>query len=247
MFERRKFKTSQFYPDSGRPLTLNASGLDTLQVASSANDIEGIAISVALNQQGDVVTLPFQHSHTKASITPLGSFETSTSPRLLLDHMLSMSVGKPLLIDVAGTSPRLIHEIKRLVKRHDCLDRLCCGSRFDGVAERLLTALPEALHFMPRAARARVTLGLLLNHAVPNVAAYSVINLPPTFEGLSVVSEQLVEQLSRLGLHLNVVATPSHIERKRLMPLGVSGIIINALESHLLSAPNQSEYQRHPA
>ena len=245
MFTGRRTISNQFYPSCGAPLIIDANPHERPDLERISLQDAGIAVSVVLNPHGEISALPFQQS--QSAQTPLALVKATRLPPLSLDELLSTLGGRSILVDVNGTSPRLIDEFKRLVERHNCIDQLCCGSRFDGVGERLLASLPRALHFMPRAARARVTLGLLLNDNVPNVGAYSVINLPTSFEGLDVVNEAMVHQLTTLGLHLNVISDQTPVEQQRLATMGVSGMIMNAFENRASSRSTEAHVQRRPA
>lgn len=247
MFNERSSITNQFYPSCGAPLMIDANPHEQPDLTPRSAQDTGIAVSVVLNPEGEIIALPFQQNTGQFKHTSLSLVETTRFPTRSLADLLATRGQRSILIDVAGTSPRLIHEFERLVARHDCANHLCCGSRFDGVGERLLTSLPSALHFMPRAARARVTLGLLLNNHVPNVGAYSVINLPTSFEGLDVVSEAMVQQLNTLGLHLNVIAEQPLVDAQRLAAMGVRGIITNALENRSFSRSPGTHIHRRPA
>ena len=246
MFNERSSITNQFYPSCGAPIMIDANRMNNQTSHRDRRRIQALPFQWCSIRKVRSLRCHFSKTQVNLNKHPYHCGDDAP-PHQIPFWLLATHGRRSILIDVAGTSPRLIHEFERLVERHDCVNYLCCGSRFDGVGERLLTSLPSALHFMPRAARARVTLGLLLNNHVPNVGAYSVINLPTSFEGLDVVSEAMVQQLNTLGLHLNVIAEQPLVDAQRLAAMGVKGIITNALENRSSSRLPGTHIHRRPA
>ena len=127
-------------------------------------------------------------------------------------------------IELKGTDPRLAFAINDILREEQAVERVCIGSEYDGIAEILLELLPEGTHFFPRAALLTWVMSVMTGQ-VPDSFPYRVIDMPPRYQGIELITPDLVAWASRQGLWLNVWTINNTHEMAELMMLGVNGIM----------------------
>lgn len=107
------------------------------------------------------------------------------------------------------------------LRRHDCLDRVCVGSFSDRRLRELRRRLGDGLCS---------SFGLLQNTAwrlgrgrVPGGG--QVAQVPVAMRGVPVVTAATVERAHRRGIHVHVWTIDDAAEMRRLLDLGVDGIM----------------------
>ena len=128
-----------------------------------------------------------------------------------------------------------------LIRAYDLERRVCCGSKFEAVGERLVKLLPNALHFFPRAAQARWSLGMMLNDRSSVVKGYHVLNLPVIYEGLQVITPRFLNRAHENGLWVNVWWPKDRRLQKQLLDSNVDGILFGATAPRLEHGADSSE------
>ncbi len=227
MDRKTRSKTNAFYDALSAPMLIDANPFQRIDIPGYSDHKRGLAVSAGFNHAGEVVARPFRQGLSnlyEASSTPKDNFNDASMP---LNDFLIKNHDRSIMLDVASTSPRLIDHTIQAVTNMKCPQKVCCGSRFDAVGEALAKQLPEVLHFMPRTRRARLTLNLLLNSDLPDIRPFSVINLPMSFEGLEIVTPNMVERMKNMGISLNVISNNDPITQTKLLKLGVDAMMIN--------------------
>ena len=249
MYQHSTSKQHGFYGEQNETLVIDANPFRKRDIYLPCSKTRGIAASVVLGTNGQPIALPLQRGiaaaqqHNKHTIAhPAGSANS-----LPLETLLEQHHDASVMIDVAGTSPRLTDTVTAMIENQVSTHRVCCGSRFDAVGEALLQRLPQALHFMPRATRARLTLSLMLDSNLPDVSGFSVINLPMIFEGMKMVTPTLIERMNRMGIRLNVISSNELDERIQLAQMSIDALIVNlAPSTHARPGLNYSRKTRFP-
>ncbi|AKU90206.1 glycerophosphodiester phosphodiesterase [Vulgatibacter incomptus] len=103
--------------------------------------------------------------------------------------------------------------------------RFCVGSEHDRVAHRLSAALPDACLFYPRIALTELVTALRLGIAPPRDDRFLVIDMPLSYDGVRLVSRDLLEKAAALGKWVNVWTVDDPEEMRRLVDEGVGGIM----------------------
>jgi hypothetical protein len=232
MHQQSIWKLHGFYGDPSEVLVIDANPFRRQDIYFGHSNARGVAVSVVLGTNGHPIALPLQRGVTGTQLYKHSIDQPpETSNARPLEQLLDQYGNQPIMIDVAGTSPRLIDAVITLIDNQDCINRVCCGSRFDAVGEALALRLPQALHFMPRATRARLTLSLMLDSTLPDVSPFCVINLPMMFEGLKMVSPKLIERMNRMGIRLNVISNNDLEEQVSVTRMSVDALIVNLTPS----------------
>jgi glycerophosphoryl diester phosphodiesterase len=123
--------------------------------------------------------------------------------------------------DVPGIEDVLATELRAL----EAEARMCIGSESDAVAERLVRVLPQACHFFPREALTAFILGALGgDEATPDVR-FHVADLPAEFQGVPLITEQVVDLAHRAGVSLLVWTIDDPLQMRALLDLGVDGLM----------------------
>lgn len=128
-------------------------------------------------------------------------------------------------IEVKQLEPRIETDLVQMIRDFHMVDKVCLGSFDDRSAEILRELLPEACHYAPESmatqfyASTRVALGGA--YPLP-VDAFS---LPPTSGVLDVLDEGTINAIHDRGLFVWAWTINEEDEMKRLLKLGVDGIM----------------------
>jgi glycerophosphoryl diester phosphodiesterase len=142
----------------------------------------------------------------------------------------------PLLKEVLAATPglRLNVEVKSegaldafvsLVKKEQCLDRLCIGSEHDSIAGELAKRLPDACHFYPRDALAAFVLPTRGGEPPDDDPRYTVLDMPYRWEGVILFDSELAEVARAHGKWINVWTVDEEVEMRRCLLDGVGGVM----------------------
>ncbi|MBS1837814.1 MAG: hypothetical protein JST64_08970 [Actinobacteria bacterium] len=134
--------------------------------------------------------------------------------------------GWVLNIEIKGKAPEAVpaaNELARLVRTLDLTDRVVVTSFDDAVAEAFATAAPGAAITPGLGA----TTAYVLSSTLPP-SGRKILQVPPSYEGLDVVTPELVARAHRDGLVLWVWPDDAKWETSegysKLLDLGVDGI-----------------------
>jgi glycerophosphoryl diester phosphodiesterase len=112
------------------------------------------------------------------------------------------------------------------VLRHEgALDRVCMGSEYDSVGERLAARMPDACHFYPRDALTTFVLSVRGGEAPPVDPRYTVLDMPLYFGEIRLVDEDFLRTTERHGKWVNVWTVDDPEEMRRLVSERVGGIM----------------------
>jgi glycerophosphoryl diester phosphodiesterase len=128
-------------------------------------------------------------------------------------------------IDVKANPEGIEHLLAGELRKANALHRVCVGSEDDALGSRLLTAVPEAVHFYPRDALTHAVLRLKSGAKLPTDDPFRVLDLPLFHEGRRVVDFDLCEAARSQGRWVNVWTVDDPNEMRRLKADGAGGIM----------------------
>lgn len=145
-------------------------------------------------------------------------------------------IGLPSLRQVLAATPglRLNVEVKSaaaiepfvaLVRREQCLERLCIGSEQDSIAAELARQLPDACHFYPTNALAAFVLPTRGGEPPDDDPRYTVLDMPYRHEGVILFDAELAKVAQAHGKWINVWTVDEEVEMRRCLRDGVGGVM----------------------
>lgn len=130
-----------------------------------------------------------------------------------------------LNIDVKPKVPSLADLLARTLREKAAVERCFVGSIHDVVANRLLTALPEACHFFPKRALTSLLIAVWQGRALPVHLPFHVLDVPYRWAGRRLVGPKLVARARERSLWLNTWTVDDVTHMRELVALGVGGIM----------------------
>lgn len=130
-------------------------------------------------------------------------------------------------VEIKQVDPPIEQDLVDLVREKDMVEKVCLGSFDDGVAAKLRELLPEACHYAPQDMARDYFVGTRLRITgifPPPVDAFA---LPPFSGTTEVIDARLVEAIHLEGDHLWAWTIDDAREMRRLLDLGVDGIMTN--------------------
>lgn len=103
--------------------------------------------------------------------------------------------------------------------------RVCVGSAFDVSAERIHALLPDFCHFAPKRALTRFVLRAKLGLRPPDDPRWLLLSMPWRRAGFRLVDAHLLRVAKEAGKWVNVWTVDEEAEMRRLIALGVGGIM----------------------
>jgi glycerophosphoryl diester phosphodiesterase len=140
-----------------------------------------------------------------------------------LEQVLDATPGLRLNVEVKSAGA--IDAFVCLVKRKQCLDRLCIGSEHDAIGADLARALPEACHFFPANALAAFVLPTKGGEPPEDDPRYTVLDMPYRWEGVTVFDAGLAKVAAAHGKWINVWTVDEEVEMRRCVLEGVGGVM----------------------
>ena len=130
-------------------------------------------------------------------------------------------------VEAKTADSALADALARTIREEDAVSRVCVGSFDDEQAARLRALLPEACHFLPMgAATCHVLAAKQGADASGCPGGFDVADLPlRTEDGFEVVDATVVEHFRALGVPVFVWTIDEEAEMRRLLALGVHGIM----------------------
>jgi glycerophosphoryl diester phosphodiesterase len=151
----------------------------------------------------------------------------------LLTHLLEEFPKARINIDIKA--PGAVGPLVRTITEHNAVHRVCVGS----FSERRLRAVRRALG--PRLATAAGQVGVAALRFGPGLLSRllstpaPVLQIPPEHmvagRRVTLVTPALVERVHRLGKHLHVWTIDDPDEMRRLLDLGVDGIVSDRIDT----------------
>lgn len=130
-----------------------------------------------------------------------------------------------LRLNVEVKSEGAIDPFVSLVRKENCLERLCIGSEHDSIAAELHRALPEACHFFPRDALAAFVLPTKGGEPPDDDPRYTVLDMPYRWEGVVLFDAELAKVAQAHGKWINVWTVDEEVEMRRCILDGVGGVM----------------------
>ena len=254
---RRHFIETSRSPFKGRtrPILIDASleatALDSARIRKGfglKDGFDAYSISLGLSPDGRLRLVPgrgLRLSLLNNALPSQGVTAPAAEHHFEFEQLLTLMPTAHFQIDVADTSPILRAALKRTVDKHELLDRICLGSRFDAVGEILVEEFPTVPHFFPRAALATWSFSALLNQEFETRERYTVLNLPMSLENLNLITEELVHGVRAAGLWLNVILPEHPKQRERLFKMNIHGLIFGTEQKLMIKQDNLSPHQQH--
>jgi glycerophosphoryl diester phosphodiesterase len=113
----------------------------------------------------------------------------------------------------------------QVLSEEHALDRVCMGSEYDTVGERLVARMPDACHFYPRDALTAYVIAARTGEPPPEEPRYTVIDMPLYFGEVRLVDADFLQAAARHGKWVNVWTVDEPEEMRRLVSEGVGGIM----------------------
>lgn len=142
-----------------------------------------------------------------------------------LDEVLDACPSVRINLEVKPDAPGLEAQLAQQVRRRGEVPRFCLGSESDVVAARLVEALPEACHFFPRDALTAFVLGALQGDETPPDARFHVADMPASYEGMPLITPDLVRIAKLHGIAVLVWTIDDEAEMRALLEAGVDGVM----------------------
>ncbi len=165
-----------------------------------------------------------QSLDASARFAPLPGFEAQpfTSPLSIptLAEVLVALPGARLNIDLKQTDPPIESLVVDVLRAHGALDRALLTSETDAVVARVRTLAPEAITGSS-AGEVIAFLGAGDGTSPPGRA----LQVPVEVHGFPVVTPAFLDRAHALGLEVHVWTIDDPAEMKRLVGMGVDGII----------------------
>jgi glycerophosphoryl diester phosphodiesterase len=152
-------------------------------------------------------------------------------------------------LNVEIKSEATIEPFVHLVRRADCLARVCLGSEHDTIADALARLLPQACLFYPRNALAAFVLPIKGGDAPEDDARFTVLDMPLHWEGVTMFDASLASMARAHHKWINVWTVDDPADMSRAIADGVGGIMTDRpdLLRQVLtveSAPRGSAHRR---
>ena len=144
-----------------------------------------------------------------------------------LDELLAVHPGVPLNIEVKQDEPAIEAAVLAVLDRHHGRDRTLLAAEHAPIMSRIRAAAPDMLTSCSAAEVAdfvfRLRDGQLEGWAAPGFA----LQVPPSYEGIPIVTAESVAAAHRHGLEVHVWTIDDPAEMDALLDLGVDGIMTN--------------------
>ena len=144
-----------------------------------------------------------------------------------LDELLAAHPGVPLNIEVKQDEPAIEAAVLAALDRHRARDRTLLAAEHAPIMSRIRAAAPDMLTSCSAAEVAdfafRLRDGQLEGWAAPGFA----LQVPPSYEGIPIVTAESVAAAHRHGLEVHVWTIDDPAEMDALLDLGVDGIMTN--------------------
>ena len=144
-----------------------------------------------------------------------------------LDELLAAHPGAPLNIEVKQDEPAIEAAVLAALDRHQARDRTLLAAEHAPIMSRIRAAAPDMLTSCSAAEVAdfvfRLRDGQLEGWAAPGFA----LQVPPSYEGIPIVTAESVAAAHRHGLEVHVWTIDDPAEMDALLDLGVDGIMTN--------------------
>ena len=127
--------------------------------------------------------------------------------------------------DLKPPDPELAPVVVAAIRRAGAVDRVCCGSKHDHIAERLLESFPEGCLFYPRQALSDFVRSAMRREEAPPSPGYRVLDMPYRIGNICLVNDAVLASARAQELFVAVWTVDDPAEMNELLDLGVGGIM----------------------
>jgi glycerophosphoryl diester phosphodiesterase len=142
-----------------------------------------------------------------------------------LREVLRAFPGPRINLEMKPEAPGTEDVLHDVLRHEGALDRVCMGSEYDSVAERLAARMPDACHFYPRDALTTFVLSVRGGETPPVDPRYTVLDMPLYFGEIRLVDEDFLRTTESHGKWVNVWTVDDPEEMRRLVSERVGGIM----------------------
>jgi glycerophosphoryl diester phosphodiesterase len=217
-----------------RALKVHQTDVLELDVQASADGVVMIAHDATLDRctdgTGDLSALPLaalQKLDAAYHFTPVNGSGTPLRGQGIriptLKSLLDVTPGVRLNLEVKTEGA--IEPFISLMKKEQCLDRMCIGSEHDFIGAELAKAFPNACHFFPANALAAFVLPTRAGDPPEDDPRYTVLDMPFEWQGVTMFDAELAKVAGAFGKWINVWTLDVEAEMRRCLEQGVGGVM----------------------
>jgi glycerophosphoryl diester phosphodiesterase len=144
-----------------------------------------------------------------------------------LDELLAAHPGVPLNIEVKQDEPAIEAAVLAALDRHHARDRTLLAAEHAPIMSRIRAAAPGMLSSCSAAEVADFVFRLRDGQLEGWTAPAFALQVPPSYEGIAIVTAESVSAAHRHGLEVHVWTIDDAAEMDALLDLGVDGIMTN--------------------
>jgi len=158
-----------------------------------------------------------------------------------LDQVLADHPNVRFNIELKANQPGAAEALADVIRQASATYRVCLGSEHDDLAARLVSAIPDACFFYPRALLTNLVMALRTNAPWSWQEPYLVLDVPLEHAGTRIVDHALLRAAEAAGRWVNVWTVDDTAQMRDLADLGVGGIMTDRpdLLRETLDAPRQ--------
>jgi glycerophosphoryl diester phosphodiesterase len=142
-----------------------------------------------------------------------------------LDELLAAHPGVPLNIEVKQEEPAIEPAVLAALDRHGARDRTLLAAEHASIMARIRAAAPDMLTSCSAAEVADFVFRLRDGRLEGWTPLGLALQVPPSYEGIAIVTAESVAAAHRLGLEVHVWTINDAAEMDALLDLGVDGIM----------------------
>ena len=162
-----------------------------------------------------------------------------------LAEALAANPGLRFNVDMKPRDPAIVGRLTDFIEIERVHDRLVVASEHDGLLRRFRSATSGRVATSAgrgEAARFWVAMQVGLSHQLD--LRFDALQVPPSYRLLNVVDERLIERAHSAGVQVHVYTINSFAEMRRLLNVGVDGIITDRPDRLVPIARHHAELER---
>jgi glycerophosphoryl diester phosphodiesterase len=147
-----------------------------------------------------------------------------------LEEVLTIFADRYMVIEIKQSEPSIVDALDELLTRSGMRDRIIIASFDDAVIQEFRAAAPDVLTSF--ALGEAVDFYLLAPEAEKSyVPPAEFLQVPPTFDGIEVLTPEFIARARRFGLRIHVWDVFTAAMMEELIDLGMDGLIIDDPET----------------
>lgn len=214
---------------------------NTMAAFAAAVDLGYPYIETDVHLTADGVVVAFHDDHLDRVTDATGAIAERTWDEVRRARVGSGGDGVPRLDELLTTWPtikvnidpktdRVVDGLADVLRAHDAVDRVCCGSFSDARLARLRTSLGPAL-CTSLGPRATAKLAAAAYGAPVRSLPAPCAQVPTHVKGRRLVTERFVRRAHELGLQVHVWTIDDPAEMTALLDMGVDGLMTDDAEA----------------